>query len=537
MTEFRVPGLHHIRHWTTAVIGCRSVSPVHWRVRVLSLIALGLSWGVPLHADDVDSIHRALDRITISDLKRHCGTLASDALEGREAGSRGGRAAAAYLQTELNAIPGLIPSSSTGWAQEFDPHFRNLIAVLPGSDPELRHEVILIGAHYDHVGRGNQSNSLGPIGYIHNGADDNASGTAALLELADAFASLKPAPRRTLVFAFWDAEEIGLLGSKHWVANPTHPLKNLRLVVNTDMLGRLRDGKLAVVGWRSAPGLRARLARHNSTGDLEYHFEPAVIADSDHHSFFAVGIPCLQLDTQKHEDYHRPTDDADKLNYQGIRRVAELVFRLVHEAAEDSELPRFRREALTESPPGWMSPRSQPNHPTRLGVNFDPAHFDQERAVVGEVSRGSAADKAGIRPGDRLLKVAHWDQGSMADLRTIVQTARNPVTVRLERSSNLAPLDLQLELAGQPVRVGIAWQTDGAIPDGVVITLVVPESPADRAGLKVGDIITHLSEAVVGSEDEIRSKLLNDPSPIRMRIERLGRFREIAVKLYDPLRP
>lgn len=517
--------------------GCPSLIRGRRWIRVLLLVAIRLPWTLQLHADDVDPVGGALTRITIADLKRHCGTLASDALEGREAGARGGRAAAAYLQTELNAIPGLTAAASTGWAQEFDPNFRNMIAVLPGSDPELRHEVILIGAHYDHVGRGNQSNSLGPVGSIHNGADDNASGSAALLELADAFASLKPAPRRTLVFAFWDAEESGLLGSKHWVAHPTHPLKNVRLVVNTDMLGRLREGKLAVVGWRSAPGLRRRLVRHNSSGDFEYLYEPAVIADSDHHSFFAAGIPCLQLDTRKHEDYHRPTDDADKLNYQGIRRVAELVFRVVHDAAEDPDLPGFRSAALTEAPPAWMSQRSQPQHPTRLGVSFDPVHFDQERAVVAEVSRKSAAEKAGIRPGDRLLKVAHWDLGSMADLRTIVQTARNPVTVQLERSGHLTPLELQLELTGQPVRVGIAWQSDDAIPEGVVITLVVPESPADRAGLKVGDIVTDLSNAVVGSEDEFRSKLLRDPGPIQMRIERHGRIRDVAVKLYDPSHP
>ncbi|HEY4260805.1 MAG TPA: M20/M25/M40 family metallo-hydrolase, partial [Schlesneria sp.] len=269
----------------------------------LALVCLSQIAIRPVPAADVDAVDRAIERITIADLKRHCGTLASDALEGREAGTTGSRAAAAYLQTELRKIDSLKGATSAGWIQEFG-SFQNLIAVLPGSDPVLRNEIILIGAHYDHVGRGNQTNSQGPFGYIHNGADDNASGTAALLELADAFASMTPAPKRTLVFAFWDAEEMGLLGSMHWMKHPTHPLKSIRQVINIDMLGRLRDGKVIVVGWRSAPGLRNRLVRQNPKGDLLYHYEPKVIGDSDHYPFYVAGIPSLHLDTGKHDDYH-----------------------------------------------------------------------------------------------------------------------------------------------------------------------------------------------------------------------------------------
>ena len=490
-----------------------------------------------LRADDQALTGNPVDRMTIADLKRHCGTLASDALEGREAGSRGGQAAAAYLQTELRKITGLSGATPAGWVQEFGANFRNIIAVLPGSDPVLRHEMIVIGAHYDHVGRGNPSNSHGQIGQIHNGADDNASGTAALLELADAFASLKTAPRRTLLFAFWDAEEIGLLGSKHWVAHPTHPLKNIRLAVNIDMVGRLREGKLAVLGWRSAQGLRSRLVRHNPTGDLEYRYEPVVTSDSDHYSFYAAGIPVIHLDSGKHDDYHRPADDADKLNYPGILRVAKLVFDLVQEAANEIDLPKFRRDALTEAAPAWLLSRPKPESPVRLGVVFDPKQFDENRAVVVQVAPGSAAEKGGIRPGDRLLKIAHWDARRVEDLRTIVRVARNPVVVRLERPGSPAPVELQLQLASEPVRVGIAWQNDGAISEGVVISQVVSESPADRAGLKEGDVLLRMSGKAIGTDDEFRRRLLNEIGPIPLRIERNGRVFDVAVELFDPPLP
>ncbi|MBS0206010.1 MAG: M20/M25/M40 family metallo-hydrolase [Planctomycetes bacterium] len=497
--------------------------------------ALGLALAVSAaRAEDPPATPNPLDRVTITDLKRHCGTLASDALEGREAGTNGGQAAAAYLQSELRKIPGITAAGSSGWVQEFGNNFRNVLAVLPGSDPELRSEIIVIGAHYDHVGRGNQTNSHGPLGYIHNGADDNASGTAALLELADAFAALKTPPRRTLLFAFWDAEEAGLLGSRHWVTHPTHPLKDVRLVVNIDMLGRLREGKLIVVGWRSAAGLRSRLVRHNPIGDLDFQYEPKVIADSDHYPFYAAGIPALHLDSGKHDDYHRPSDDVDKLNFAGIRRLAEMVFHLVHQAANADRLPNFRREALTEVAPAWLTPRPQPAPSARLGVVFDVQQFAQNRAVITQVTPGSAAIKAGLRPGDRILKIAHWDGDQVNDIRTIVQVAKNPVQVRVERPGTATPVDVTLGLAGDPVRVGVSWELDPAIPEAAILTRVVPDSPAERAGLKIGDALMQVGGEPVETDEKLRQQLLTKPNPISFKIERHGRVADIAVELFEP---
>lgn len=481
-----------------------------------------------------DLVTKALERITVPDLKRHCATLASDAFEGREAGSNGGKAASAYLQSELRKVPVLTGGAPSGWVQEFGRDYRNVLAVLPGSDPELSREIIVIGAHYDHVGRGNQTNSFGPFGYIHNGADDNASGTAALLELIDAFSSLSPAPKRTLLFAFWDAEEVGLLGSKHWVSQPTRALKDIRLVVNIDMLGRLREGKLTVMGWRSAAGLRGRLTAVNPTGDLLYLYAPNVIADSDHWPFYEAGIPALHLDSCKHEDYHRPTDDADKLNYDGIRRLAEMVFRLTVTAANEADLPAFRREALTEAPPSWMTPRPATAAPLRLGVSFDSREALHDRAVVASVINGSPAHRAGLRVGDRVLRLAHWEGGKVDDARTLIQTTRSPLELRIARNGIAEPFDLSVELLGQPVRIGIQWQTDPALPNSVVLTNVVADSPADRAGLKVGDVVMSLGSEAVDSDETFRQRLLSEPGPFSLRIERDGRPRTVVVELYEP---
>jgi len=503
-------------------------------------LLIGLSWSCSVRAaesligSEADPVVRAIERITIADLKRHCATLASDALEGREAGANGGKAACAYLQSELRKFAGIQAGGTSGWLQEFAPDYRNVLAVLPGSDPESSREVIVIGAHYDHVGRGNQTNSYGPFGHIHNGADDNASGTAALLELVDAFSALSPAPRRTILFAFWDAEEVGLLGSKHWVAHPTRPLADLRLVLNIDMLGRLRDNQLTIMGWRSAAGLRSRLTAVNPRGDLHYLFTPTVIADSDHYPFYAAGIPSIHFDTGKHEDYHRPSDDADKLNYTGIRRLSEMVFRLALNAANEPSLPKFRREALTETPPSWMTPRAAEVPTLRFGVAFDPKASQDDIALVTQAVPGSPAQRAGIRPGDRIDRLAHWSGGRVDDLRTILQTSKSPVEIRLERPGQVDPINVQVDLRGEPVRVGVAWQSDAAMPETLVIIRVVSDSPADRAGLKFGDVLMSYAGQPITSDEEFRRRLLSDPGPLLLRIERNGRPLDVSVELFEP---
>jgi aminopeptidase YwaD len=304
--------------------------------------------------------------------------------------------------------------------------------------------------------------------------------------------------------------------------------------VNIDMLGRLREGNVVVMGWRSAPGLRARLAAVNQGGDLNYSFTPKVIADSDHYPFYEAGIPSLHFDSGKHEDYHRPTDDADKLNYPGIRRLAEMVFRLAYAASEDVALPHFRHHALTEAPPRWLTPQPAIPVPHRLGIAFDPQEAQQNIAVVVQVVPGSPAARAGIRAGDRITKMAHWDAGRVDDLQTIIRVAKNPLAIRIQRRNTPDPIPLSIELLGDPVRLGISWQIDAAMPNSLAITHVVPDSPADRAGLKVGDIVMSLGGKAIVSDDDFRSRVLTEAGPLQLRTERCGRVTDLSIDLFEP---
>ena len=293
----------------------------------------------------------AVATITGKELRRHCEFLASDALEGRETGSRGGQAAGAYIVARLRKLKSRPAGADGDFYQFFPPNSRNIVCALPGSDVNLAKEYVIVCAHYDHVGYGSARNSRGPIGYIHNGADDNASGTAALLEMINAFTSLDAAPRRSLVFIFWDAEEQGLLGSEYWCQYPTVSLDGLKLVFNIDMVGRLRENRAEVMGCRTAAGLRELIAVNNTEPSVSLTFPWDTRRDSDHYPFFARQIPYLMVFTGKHPEYHTPYDDVDKLNIEGMEHVTRLLFRTVYAAVQRRGCqpfggPSCRREAL-----------------------------------------------------------------------------------------------------------------------------------------------------------------------------------------------
>jgi len=483
-------------------------------------------------AEDAVALRAGLSRISDADLKRHVSTLASDAFEGRQAGTRGGKAAAAYLRSELRKLRESRPLPQEQM-QEFGREYQNLLVRLPGSDARLSKEVIVVGAHYDHVGYGNASNSHGPFGQIHNGADDNASGTSAVLELIEAFSSLESPPPRTILFAFWDGEEAGLLGSKHWVAHPTLPLQDIRFVLNLDMLGRLRDGRVVTGGWRSAPGLRLFLASHNVSNDLKLAYQPRVIADSDHYPFYAVGIPAIHLDTDKHEDYHRPSDDPEKLNWEGLRRMTEFAYRIILDAASIPEFPPFRRAATHEIPPTWMTPRAAMDAPIRLGVSWDEELGRKNILQIRQITANSPASNAGLRVGDRITRLGSWEKGSLQDLKTTLQVVKNPVPIRFERPGANGPFEVNATLPGSPVRLGAGWVDDAALPNCAVITHVVADSPADRAGFAAGDVIMELGGRSFASSEEMRLRVLAEPGPFHFRIERQGRIHEVTVDLFD----
>ena len=204
---------------------------------------------------------------------------------------------------------------------------RNVLAVLPGT---AGRETIVLGAHYDHLGFGGANSAAPGETAVHHGADDNASGTAMLVEVARILAAEGPFPR-TILFAAFSGEERGLLGSAHYTANAAVPLSDTAAMVNLDMVGRLDGDKVIVHGTGTGTGLDAMVDRLVATHNFDVAKEPGGFGPSDHSSFYARRIPVLHLFTGSHPDYHRPTDTADKINYAGMVRLTRLVADLVKE--------------------------------------------------------------------------------------------------------------------------------------------------------------------------------------------------------------
>jgi hypothetical protein len=472
-----------------------------------------------------------LESINADELRRHVEYLAGDALEGREAGRRGGRRAGDYLQKRLAAMKLRGAGVDGGFLQPFASSFRNVLARIPGSDPELASQIVVIGAHYDHLGYGTRRNSRGPIGYIHNGADDNASGISGLLELAEAFTLLTPPPKRSILFAFWDAEEKGLLGSRHWIAHPTLPLENVVAAINLDMIGRLRKEQLTVFGTRSGFGLRRLVSLQNEEPGLKLDFSWSIKPNSDHYPFFQRNVPILLWHSGMHAEHHTPRDDAKLISDSGMRRATRLLFHVAHELADRPQRPRFRGQAgsETEKTRRWRAAR-RPRPASRLGVGWRWDADSSEGVRLTRVVSGSPAEEAGLRSGDRIVRFADREIHSGDDLSGSVIRAENPASLLVRRPDSPEPLDLTVELGGRPLRLGITWRVDDAEPGTIILAYVVPGSPAARAGLQVGDRIYQIDGRDFADEAEFARLATTLPEPLELLVERDGQIR--AVVLY-----
>ncbi|MGH7566273.1 MAG: M20/M25/M40 family metallo-hydrolase, partial [Gemmatimonadota bacterium] len=279
----------------------------------------------------------------------------------------------------------------------------NVIGIVPGRDPRLAHEVVVVGAHYDGLGLGGPG-SLEPVpGEVHNGADDNASGVSALLELAQYFAYPTNRPERTIAFVAFGAEEEGMLGSAWLVSNPPWPLPDVVAMVNMDMIGRLGE-ELTVYGVGSSAGWHDVLERANrEVGapivEMEEGYGP-----SDHVAFYLRQVPVLAFFTGVHEDYHRASDDVERLNLEGLYSVTRVVRQVVDEL---SGLP-----ARLAFDPRQFEPRDidepvedEPvRSPLKIGVVPGPAD-GLPGVPVEALIEGSAGVRAGVRAGDRVVEV------------------------------------------------------------------------------------------------------------------------------------
>ncbi len=420
------------------------------------------------------------------------------------------------VQTEQQIDAQLKPRSSllAGWSCRLQTDLtrtqvivKNVIGVVEGNGP-LAKETVVIGAHYDHVGFGQRgpfggfgAGASGPgepggVGLprtemagntIHRGADDNASGTATLLELARRLGREGNGAGRRLVFIAFTAEESGLLGSAYYCRQPVFSLADTVAMVNMDMVGRLQDNKLMVGGLGSAPHFLALIEKLNEKHGFDLWKEPSGQGPSDHASFYAQKIPVFKFFTGFHEQYHRPTDRMETLNVAGLRRIAALVEDVTAELRASPVRPAYAKT------PGFDRTTTLWAGVPATGILPDYADTKEGVLLEGVVNNTPAA-RAGLKKGDRLTAIAGRPVKNAEGFLTLARVLKPgaKVEVTFERDGKPQKLELQLAAAragGFPdSRFGyVTNMTD--IKDGILLTEVPPESTAAKAGLKKGDRI------------------------------------------------
>ncbi len=382
--------------------------------------------------------------------------LASDALEGRGSGARGGRLAGDWLAAQCKAL-GLTPAGDNGtYFQTFSGQgqtMRNVVATIPGTEAG---EMVVLGGHYDHLGLGHQSGSLAfgaGKGKVHNGADDNASGTGAILEIAKAFVASGRQPKRRVVFVWFDGEERGLLGSAAFVKAP--PFADEAVVmINLDMVGMLKGDRLKIYGATTGgPVLDGWLEAAKEGSGLILEKSEIVNSNSDHANFYKKKIPVLVPFTGLHQHYHRPSDDVEELNMAGITKIAGFCYGVASRAANDAERPTFAEgkdgtmESMLEQLQAMLggdgkgfdlrrmlggrgkADRRKADRP-RLGVTLEDA---SGAALIREVHSGTVAERSGLQAGDRIVGFGGEPVDGFPALQRLVRTAKGQVNVSVER--------------------------------------------------------------------------------------------------------
>lgn len=398
------------------------------------------------------------------DLRAHVGYLASDALEGRGSGMPGARLAAEYVVAHWRRL-GLQPANDGSYYHEFalrgsdgsEQTGFNTCAILPGTDPEVADQYLVIGAHHDHAGLGDPiRGAMGFPGEVHNGADDNASGTSGVMELAEYFRA-RPL-RHPILFVTFDAEERGLLGSEAIVADGVVPPEQMLFMLNLDMIGRMRDGYVFVGGMGTAEELDELLdpVFGAATADgFNFEFHPGGEAPSDNTNFYRAGVPSFFFFTHIHEAYHLPEDDADKINYAGQLEILKLAVEVLSRVDRVDALTYVQQSgAEAQGMPADFMPRmtehfrrigERREKQGRLGVTIGDAV--DTGVAIDAVREDSAAAAAGVLPGDVLLGI---DRRRVTDRDTLRRALAGrwkgeTLTLRLLRDGERIELEATLQ--------------------------------------------------------------------------------------------
>ncbi len=317
---------------------------------------------------------------------------------------------------------------------------RNVLAWIPGSDPALSSEVVVLGAHYDHLGLGGPG-SLEPgsgKGRIHNGADDNASGTSVLIEVGKYLNAHRDRIGRSVLLIAFSGEEEGLLGSRWFVDHPLLPLERVVAMINMDMVGRSKKNYVAAIGSGTSPAFAEFFDSHKGLG-ASVRRNQASFGGSDHQSFIQKGIPAVHFFTGTHADYHKTSDDADKVNEEGMARIADTVIALATWLSERRERPAFVKPKEVPKPKVTARKGARPY----LGTIPDYVEGDDGVKLNGATA-GSPAEKAGIRPGDVLIGLAGKKIDNIYDFSYIIQELRPGQRIKavVRRDGKRVELDL-----------------------------------------------------------------------------------------------
>lgn len=284
----------------------------------------------------------AQESITENEIKNHIQFLASDKNAGRIPGGKENKRVVKYLIKEFKKLE--LTAFKSGYKQKFKAALKvdkdvkekpivktcNVIGFIKGNDPELKNEYIVLGAHYDHLGFGGPSAKSDKRNVIYHGADDNASGTSALLEIAEKLSFHKKELKRSIIFIAFGAEEQGLLGSKYFVENPLVPLDKIKLMINMDMVGRLNAKKHVYMGGAGTfPNGQEFMATLGKSLGLNPIVHAGSVAGSDHVSFYKKGISVLGIHTGGHAQYHTPEDTLELINLEGEKRVSEYIYQTI----------------------------------------------------------------------------------------------------------------------------------------------------------------------------------------------------------------
>jgi len=367
--------------------------------------------------------------------------LASDELEGRQTGTNSEKLAAKYISSKFEDY-NLIRKGTNGYLQSFEakiketPHSQKIKKTITGINvvgylDHKQKETIIIGAHYDHIGYGSSGSLYDGEKAIHNGADDNASGVSILINLANTLADVKD---YNYLFIAFSGEEHGLFGSSYYAKNPTIDLETVRFMINFDMVGRLNNESILALNGVGTSSKWDELIKESNKFNFQLKISEPGIGASDHTSFYLQDMPVLHFFTGQHEDYHKPSDDVEKINFEGMYKIHEFVKEIIRNSITIKEFD-FKKTASDTT--------STPRFKVTLGVMPDYL-FDGEGMRIDGISKGKTAEKYGILKGDIVIKIGGTDVNDMMSyMKGLSNFEKGEATiVKVKRKQNILEIPI-----------------------------------------------------------------------------------------------